>query len=94
MDEFKKAIKDPVDKAVKSAGESTRLWFDTFAHLVDGAADKTAPPVTADTLSKDLSLLATAGARDLARMMETWFAIGSAISKLDLKGPDSKGGKP
>ena len=93
MDDFTTAVGDTVDKAITAAGASSRVWFSTFARLVDGAAQTSSTPLTADSLAQDMAVLTAAGARDVALAMQTWVAIGSAIAKLDLTGGGAGGGQ-
>ena len=66
----------------------TEAGFEPETHVIDGAVAKS---VTADSLLKDLSLLAAAGARDAALAFSTCITAGQAIANLDLPHPDQAG---
>ncbi len=68
--------------------EYSRVWCETMGRFIDGAVAKS---VTADSLLKDLSLLAAAGARDAALAFSTCITAGQAIANLDLPHPDQAG---
>lgn len=94
MDEFTKAVQETVEQAATAADESTRLWFSTFTRLVDGAAEQSSEPLTADTMARDVAALTTAAVRDVARAAQAWVAIGAALAGVDLEGPGAGGGSP
>lgn len=90
MSDFENAVAGTVDDAVTWAGESTRLWLDTYVRLVDAAATRS---VTADACARDLSALVAAGARDMARASATWVALGTAMLQLDITDPNPPSGE-
>jgi|SRR5450432_1046325 hypothetical protein len=91
MDNFEQSAAPSIENAVTWARESTQLWFDTYVHLVDGAAKGT---TSADSFARDLSTLAAAGARDMARVATVWSGLGAAMLNLDLPDPSgTTGGK-
>ena len=92
---FEETVKDAIDGAATAAGDSTRLWFETFARAVGRATDPGAPAPTADDVAKDVAALNAAWARDATRAVQAWVAIGTALTAVDLPdAPPGGGGGP